>query len=141
MQRVVLDTNFFVSGLLTREGAAAQALNAWRERKFILLVSEGIIAEIQSTLCYDRIRNKYAITGKDIQHLSDLLRQDALLVHGESNMEGAIPDDPKDEMFLSWALAGNADVIVSGDKHLLSLGEFRGIPILTLRQFLDHLED
>jgi putative PIN family toxin of toxin-antitoxin system len=141
MQRVVLDTNVFVSGLLTREGAAAQALNAWREREFILLVSEGIIAEFQSTLSYDRIRDKYGIITEDIHHLNELLRQDAILVPGEIILDGALPDDPKDEMFLSCALASDADAIVSGDKHLLGLGEYEVIPILTLRKFLDRLGD
>jgi len=51
----------------------------------------------------------------------------------------AIPDDPQDEIFLACALDGQADLIVSGDRHLLDLGKYHGIPILTARQFLDTL--
>lgn len=48
----------------------------------------------------------------------------------------AIMEDPADDMFLDAAVAGRADVIVSGDRHLLSLREFQGIPIVTVAQFL-----
>jgi predicted nucleic acid-binding protein len=44
--------------------------------------------------------------------------------------------NPKDDMVLALALGGRADVIVSGDKDLLSLSPHRGIPILTPREFL-----
>jgi predicted nucleic acid-binding protein len=42
-------------------------------------------------------------------------------------------------MVLACALDGQADLIVSGDRHLLDLGEYQGIPILTAREFLERL--
>ena len=39
--------------------------------------------------------------------------------------------DPDDDIVLATAVAGGADAIVSGDAHLLGIGEFRGIPIVT----------
>jgi predicted nucleic acid-binding protein len=48
---------------------------------------------------------------------------------------------PCDNKFLACALDGRADAIVSGDHHLLALRRFRDIPILTARQFLDHVSD
>jgi uncharacterized protein len=51
-----------------------------------------------------------------------------------------IADDPKDDKFLEAAIAGKVDFIVSGDKHLLALKEFRSIPIISGREFLDWLE-
>ena len=51
-----------------------------------------------------------------------------------------IQPDPKDDKFLEAALAGKADFIVSGDKHMLDLKEFRSIPIITGREFLDWLK-
>ena len=50
-----------------------------------------------------------------------------------------IPADPKDEPVLACALDGQADLIVSGDQHLLTLADYRGIRILTVRQFLERL--
>ena len=63
------------------------------------------------------------------------LEHDALVVAGDSNVDGSVPDDPKDEMFLACALDGGAEFIISGDHHLLDLGIYRDIPIMTPRQF------
>lgn len=51
-----------------------------------------------------------------------------------------ILSDPDDDMILATALAAKADVIVSGDRHLLELQSYQGIPILSPRQFLDRME-
>lgn len=48
-----------------------------------------------------------------------------------------ITDDPKDNMILECAVGGKADYIVSGDRHLLSLKEYKGIKILTAREFIE----
>jgi predicted nucleic acid-binding protein len=51
----------------------------------------------------------------------------------------ALEADPKDTMFLAAAVAGRVDAIVSGDAHLLELKAFRGIPILSAREFLEQI--
>ena len=140
MLRVVLDTNIFVSSLLVKEGLPAQVLDAWRDRKFLLATSPTLVSEIQSTLDYPRIRRKYAITDEDVEQLVILLERDALLVSGDADVAGAIPEDPTDEMVLACAVDTQADVIVSGDRHLLDMDSYRSIPILTVRQFLERLE-
>jgi putative PIN family toxin of toxin-antitoxin system len=138
--KVVLDTNVFVSSILVKAGLSAQVLDIWRQRRYLLIVSPAIIAEIRATLEYPRIRRKYAITDEDVEQLLTLLERDALLVPGDAGVAGAIPEDPADEMVLACALDGQADVIVSGDHHLLDLDSYRSIPILTVRQFLERLE-
>lgn len=140
MLKVVLDTNIFVSSLLVKAGLPAQVLDAWRERQYLLIVSPAIIAEIRATLSYSRIRRKYAITDEDVEHLVALLEQDALLVPGDADVVGSIPEDPADEMVLACAIDAQADVIVSGDRHLVDLSSYRSIPVLTARQFLERLE-
>jgi putative PIN family toxin of toxin-antitoxin system len=139
MLKVVLDTNIFVSSLLVKAGLPAQVLDTWRERQYLLVVSPAIVAEIRATLNYPRIRRKYAITDEDVEQLVTLLERDALVVPGDANVAGAIPDDPADEIVLACAVDAQADVIVSGDRHLLELGSHRSIPILTARQFLERL--
>lgn len=139
MLRVVLDTNQFVSSVLVRQGLPAQALDAWRRREFLLITSPSIIAEIRSTLNYPRIRRKYPLTDDDVERLVALLEQDALVVPGEIGTTGAVPADPTDDMVLACAIEGQADLIVSGDHHLLDLGEYQGIPIITVRKFLEWL--
>lgn len=141
MLRAVLDTNVFVSSLLVKEGLPAQVLNAWRERQYVLVISPALIAEIRDVLKYPRIRRKYNLTNEDVEQLIALLEQDGLLVPGDAEVTGAIPEDPKDEMVLACALDGQVDLIVSGDRHLLDLGKYQGIPILTPREFLERLAE
>ena len=140
MLKVILDTNVFVSSLLVKAGLPAQILDAWRERRYLLVVSPAIIAETRATLDYPRIRRKYPITDEDVEQFMALLEREALLVSGDADTAGAIPEDPADERMLACAVDAQADVIVSGDRHLLDLGSYRSIPILTARQFLERME-
>jgi putative PIN family toxin of toxin-antitoxin system len=139
MLRVVLDTNVFVSSLLVKVGVPAQVMDAWRDRRYVLITSLTIMAEIRATLNYPRIRRKYNITDADVEGLVVLLQHDALLVPGDADTAGAIPADPTDEKILACALDGQAALIISGNLHLLDLVQYRGIPILDARQFLERL--
>ena len=139
MLRVVLDTNVFVSSLLVKVGVPAQIIDAWRDRRYVLVMSPAIIAEMRSTLNYPRIRRKYSITDEDVEGLIVLVQHDGLLVPGEADVAGAIPTDPTDEKILACALDGRADLVVSGNLHLLDLVQYQGIPILNARQFLERL--
>jgi uncharacterized protein len=139
MLRVVLDTNIFVSSLLVKADVPAQVMDAWRGRRYVLVILPAIIAEMRATLNYPRIRRKYSSTDEDVDGLSILLQHDALLVPGEADVAGAIPADPTDEKILACALDGRADLIVSGNLHLLDLMQYQGIPILNARQFLERL--
>lgn len=140
MLKAVVDTNIFVSSLLSRKGRPAEILNLWRDALFILVISPSIISEIKSVLQRSAIKKKYRISSELIAKLILLLEKDALLVPGLSNVSGAVPEDPSDEIFLSAALDAGAQFIVSGDRHLLDLGEFRGIPILTVQEFFELLK-
>jgi len=139
MLKVVLDTNIFVSSLLVKVGLPAQILDAWRKRQFILVTSPSIIAEIHATLSYTHIRRKYEVSKEEIDELITLLEQDSLLVPGNTKVINAIAKDPADEKVLVCATEAKVDFIVSGDQHLLDLGIYQGIPILTARQFIERL--
>ncbi len=140
MLKAVVDTNIFVSSLLSRKGRPAEILNLWRDARFILVTSPSIISEIKSVLQRPAIKKKYRISSELIDKLILLLEKDALLVPGLSNVSGAVPEDPSDEIFLSAALDTEAQFIVSGDRHLLDLGEFRGVPILAVQEFFELLK-
>ncbi len=140
MRKVVLDTNVFVSSPLVRSGLPAQVLEGWRERRYLLVTCPAIVAEIRAVLGYPRIRRKYGVTDEDVEELVALLEREALVVPGEAEVGTVIPEDPADERVLACAVEAEADCIVSGDQHLLALGEYRGIPILTVRAFLESLE-
>lgn len=139
MLQAVLDTNVFVSSLLSKSGLPAKILDAWRAGQYLLITSPPIMAEIKAVLESPRISKKYFITRNDIEQLINLLEKDAVVVPGHTDVKGAIPEDPKDEMFLACALDARADLIVSGDHHLLDLTEYKGIPILSVDQFAERL--
>lgn len=141
MLRAVLDINVFVSGLLNKTGAPAKLIDAWRAGEYMLVSSPAIMAEIKAVLESPRIRKKYHLTDHDIRQVLDLLEKDAILVPGRSEVINAIPQDPTGHMLLSCALEAEADAIISGDRHLLRLKEFEGIPIMPVIQFLERLAE
>jgi putative PIN family toxin of toxin-antitoxin system len=136
--RAVLDTNVYVSGTILSRGTPFEVLEAWRGQRFILVTSESIIAELERVLRYPRIRKRYAVTAQDVARLIASLRADALVTPGDYEVSG-VSADPDDDQFLACALEGKADCIVTGDPHLLDLGRYHGIEILTPREFLDRL--
>lgn len=141
MLKAVLDTNVLVSSLLVKAGLPAQVVDGWRQQEYILVTSPDLIAEVRSTLNYPRLRRKYALTDENVEGLINLLDHDTLLVPGQAEVTGVIPADPADEMVLACAADAEADVIVSGDGHLLALGEYQGMPILTARAFLERFAE
>ena len=141
MLRAVLDTNVFVSSLLNKTGAPARLIDAWRAGEYMLVTSPVIMAEIKAVLESPRIRKKYLLTDHDIGQLLDLLEKDSIIVPGRTQIGNVLPQDPTDHIFLSCALEAGVDFIVSGDRHLLSLKVFEGIPILSVVRFLERLAE
>jgi putative PIN family toxin of toxin-antitoxin system len=97
------------------------------------------LEELVDVLNRPRIRHKYGLTEEDIQTLLGLI-----LLRGEAVMpEQQITAcrDPRDDKFLEVAVAGEADLIVSGDQDLLVLHPFGAIPILSPAEFLEILVD
>lgn len=139
MLKSVVDTNVFVSSLLSRSGAPAQIIDAWREKRFLLCCSPAILAEVQRVLNYPNLRDKYYLTTEDIDGLLALLRHDTLMVPGKIDIDPVIPADPNDEIFLICAVEADADLIVSGDRHLLALVAYEGTLIVTVQELLDML--
>ena len=132
--KLVLDTNVFVSALLKRSSAPGQILQAWRDGRFDLLVSDPLYTELADVLGRRKLR---AYLEPELsQRFLELLRNYAKWVEVARVPKRAVRD-PKDAMILGTALGGRADHIVSGDQDLLVLRRFRGIPILHPRAALE----
>jgi putative PIN family toxin of toxin-antitoxin system len=116
----------------------AQVLDAWRAHRFQLVTSPAIVEEIRRTMASSRIRRRYHVPDEDIDQLLDLLMRDATVVPGISHISEALLRDPNDEIILSCVADSHADVLVASDLDLLVLGSYRGTPIVTPRQFIDH---
>lgn len=129
--KVVFDTNVVASASFWR-GNPFECLTAWAQSKCEAVVSPAMLAEYHETI--EELSVRYA--GRKPVEWADALGESALLVFPTDRATGAT-SDPDDEMILECALAGEVDYIVSGDKkHLLSLGEFRGIRIVSPAEFV-----
>ena len=132
--RVVLDTNVFVSAVLFR-GPASAMHAAWTAGQFVPLVSRPVLDEYVRVLAYP----KFGLTEEEIGWL---IRRELLRWAEPVNVStrvAAVQKDPADNRFLELAVDGRVDFLTSGDSHLLDLGSWQGIPILTVRGFLDTL--
>lgn len=128
----VLDTNVFVSMLMG--GRVGQINDAWREGKFTLVVSDEIVSEYLDVLQ----RPKFRLSPQLILFVMGRVQRKAQFVLPTERITAVIAD-PTDNKFLEAALAGQADCVVTGDKHLLPLHPFRGISILKAHQFIEQL--
>ena len=132
MRRVVIDTIVMVSAYLG--GRLETIIVAWIEGKFVLTVSNQIVNEYINVLS----RPKFKIARAELDDFAALILSKAeFVVPGESIR--VVEADPSDNKFLEAAVTGQADYIISGDKHLRDLKEFRGIAILTPSAFLEQL--
>ena len=113
--KVVLDTNVFVSGIFWT-GSSYDVLNSWKDVRFTLVTSPSCISEIVKVLSDFKIR----LPDETIREWVDLIVQNSEIVEPKEKID-IVKDDPNDNIFVETAVAGNADYIVSQDKHLLKL--------------------
>ncbi len=130
--RLVLDTNVIVSAVLLAGSAPRQAFDKALDEGTIL-VSPPVVLELAEVLSREKL-NKYLLEEDRMRFLVALLKETELVEVTETVTECR---DIKDNKFLELALSGKADYIVSGDQDLLVLSPFRGIPVLTPREFLN----
>jgi uncharacterized protein len=133
MTRVVADTNIFVSAVMFG-GLPGAFLDLAIVGAFTLVVSAVLLDELD-----EKLRVKFEVAPNDatmirakLQGIAEIVTPDVVLV--------VIEEDPDDDRVLECAVTGRADCIVSGDRHLLKLGDYDGIAIMTVRQFLDTME-
>ena len=129
--RVVFDTNVFVSVLINPDGLPALALSLTRYDGARLLMSSAIFIELQRVL-FEKLKYN---PEKTTSFLAILAKYSEPV--SPRHTLRVVRDDPTDDRILECATEGKADAIVSGDRHLLALKEFRKIPILTVREFVD----
>lgn len=131
-RRLVLDTNLWVSRLLTPQGTAAKAVNhalQWGTP----LMSVETLQELADVLARPKF-DPY-ISVRDRQHFIALLGGIVRMVTISHRVVAC--RDPKDDKFLHVALNGEAMVIVTGDDDLLNLGTpFHNVEILSPKEFL-----
>ena len=131
MKRIVVDTNVLVSGLLFN-GKPGQLVRLWKERRVVPLCSKEIVREYLRVLAYP----KFQLSESEI----DFLLTHEMLPYFEvltvTPGKPFVTMDPSDDKFIWCAIEGHAEVIVSGDEHLLNLVS-SPVPVITVTQFIE----
>lgn len=134
--RILLDTNVVVAGLLSPKGPPGGLVRAWLRGGFELVTSREQLHELARVLSYERIRTRL----DDEQAQGFLNNVDALAVIATNLPDIEVSPDPEDNVILATAVAGGADLIVSGDRAgMLELQSVEGIPIVSARAAFERL--
>ena len=137
--KVVLDANIYVSSMVNTQGNPSRIMTYWERGDFDVLVSDSIIGEVGRVLRYPRIVKRHRQDEKTINRFLELLASEAMVVKPTKILD-IIKEDESDNRYLECAIEGKAQYIVSGDKHLLGIGEYKGIIILPPAAFVALLE-
>ena len=115
-------------------------LDAAKADVFDLCTSEVLLAELLEVLSRQKFASRLVQAGLTPAEIVDDLRRLAVVV-SPTSVPRVIADDAEDDHVLAAALAGSADLIASGDKrHVLPMGRYEGIPIVTAREALERIE-
>ena len=130
--RVVLDTNVLLAAFITHGVCAGLYEECLLQAD--LVTSDHILRELG-----DRLITKGKFAKAEAEAVIQAVRKDAELVSPVALAQRS-SRDPDDDWVLATAVTGAADVIVTGDKDLLVLKRYEGIPIVTPRGFLELLQ-
>ncbi len=133
--KVVFDTNVWISIAMEKilKDEFSQA-----KKELTVYVSKDIILEISKVLLYPRITEILKQIGVREKEILRVIVANCKMIDPKMSLH-IIDEDVEDNKILECALASGADIIVSGDKHLLKLGRFRKTRILTPREFFDNI--
>lgn len=134
MIRAVLDANIIISALLIQSGISARVVAAAYAVVFRCFASDAIVHEVLRTVTSVRIQRKYPIGAAEIDRVHRFLESDAVLVPITATVQG-VATHPEDDLILATAVSAQADYLVTGDRQLLALGQYRGVRIVTPRDF------
>ena len=126
---IVSDTNIFISGIFWK-GDSYRILCLWDSGKIQLIISQEIISEIFRVLSDFKIRLPDELKDAWMTRITEY----GMIVEPAERFH--IVSDPADDKFIDAAIAGNASYIISNDKHLLTLKQFKGVRILTPKEFI-----
>jgi uncharacterized protein len=132
--RIVCDTNVLVSGFLFGGNTRKILLLASRG-KITNFISDDILHEAKNVL----LRSKFKLSTQQVIAIIALFRDTFELVY-PTQQHKVIQSDPDDDRILDAAVEAQVEIIVSGDKHLRSLGLWRGIRILSPAEFVKEIE-
>jgi putative PIN family toxin of toxin-antitoxin system len=128
--RVVFDTNIFISAFVIPGSLAEKAILKMIEGEDSLLISKDIIHEVLSVLS-----SKFGRDREALSHVAATLSGLAELVKPGGRVK-IFMDEP-DNRILACAIYGKADLLVTGDKEILQQREYKGVKIISLKEYLE----
>ncbi|MDP2971387.1 MAG: putative toxin-antitoxin system toxin component, PIN family [Deltaproteobacteria bacterium] len=127
--KAVFDTNVLLAAFIT-EGICSKILVRGRKRQFHLILCPVILREFERVLI-----KKFSITRNEARSILQIVSEAMHSVVSPSQSVQGICRDPDDDSILACALEAGADYLVTGDVDLLELKIFKGIRIVTPREF------
>ena len=135
--RLVLDTNTALSGLLWG-GTPGRLIDAAADGTIELVSSAALLAELQGVLARAKFARQLAKRGLAVRDVFDGYAA-LVIIAAPTRVSPTVLRDPSDDQVLAAALAAGADLIVSGDAHLLDLKRFHGVDIVTAASAIERL--
>jgi uncharacterized protein len=132
--KVVIDTNVLISAILFG-GMPGELISLWKSGRIKPLASKEIVDEYITVLAYP----KFELSEVEINYILYIEILPYFDIVKAKDRPVIIKNDPSDDKFIYCAKAGNAEIIISGDRHLLNLKTYQKIKILTPAEFLTHL--
>jgi len=130
--KVVLDTNVFISALFW-QGAPYQIFKRILEGAILNFVSPQILEELK-----ERLLDKFKLPPEKVKEFLEIIVFSSQIVYPKKKLN-IVKKDPEDNKILECALEAKASFIISGDKHLLEIKEYKGIKIVTPREFISRI--
>jgi putative PIN family toxin of toxin-antitoxin system len=133
MLRVVLDTNVLVSAIIS-DGKPRDLFRKGIKNQFIIVSSDLMLKELTRVLR----RPKFRTSQSEIRRITLALINSAEVVNVKSKLK-VVEEDSEDNIVIETAYDGHADLIVTGDSHLLELENYEEIKIVTVEKALKSL--
>ncbi|GBF80750.1 putative toxin-antitoxin system toxin component, PIN family [Aphanothece sacrum] len=136
LNRVVIDTNVFISALLNPNGTPRKVINL-AVNQCVILQSQVTYQELETRLSKKKF-DKYLSKKDGVTFLESLIKKSLFI---EITHKTVICSDADDNKFLELAVSGIADYLITGDNDLLKIKNYQDIPIITPISFLNLVEN
>jgi len=133
--KVTVDTNVLISATFWY-GDSNIIIKLIENKEIVLILSEEVIEEYANVLKYNEIQNKIKDKNLEMLHSLQKIISISTIIEPKNKLK-IIKEDPDDNKILECAIEGKVDYIITQDNHLLKLKEFKGIKIITPKEFLN----
>ena len=136
--RLVLDTNVVVSALIWG-GVPYKLIEAAAAGDIELVTSSALLAELREVLGREHLASRLAKQRSSVEQAIGFYGELAISV-SPLDTPRVVPGDVDDDHVIAAAVAGDAEIVVSGDRHLLSMGSYQGIGIVNVAEAVRRVE-